>query len=498
MLKRGNGILLHITSLPGKHGIGDLGPGAYEFVDFLERAGQSYWQILPLTLTDSYYGNSPYSSISAFAGNDILISAEMLLEEGLISKNTLNDADFKSCGRCDYDKAAFFKHLVFEEAFKNFRQQGLDPTYEVFRQSNGYWIEELALFKVAKDVFGYAPWYDWPKGMRDREEKSLQVFKKQYAENIDKEIFKQFIFDKQWFRLKEYSNSKGVQLIGDMPIYVIWDSVEVWKHPEIFQLDDSGNPTAVAGVPPDYFSNTGQLWGNPLYDWDVLKRTGYTWWVERLKRNFKLYDMTRIDHFRGLIAYWQIPAGSETAVDGRWQEVPFEDFFSKLQKRFAYLPIIVEDLGTITPDVREAVNKYDLPGMKVLLFAFGDDDPKHPYLPHMYPRNCVAYTGVHDTNTLRGWYENELNNAERARVMAYLGTQSSEDRLNWEFMRILMRSPAAQSIIPMQDLLFLSEECRMNHPAKKKGNWEWKLRGGELDEELTRTLADMTRLYGRV
>ncbi len=496
MRKRGSGILLHISSLPSDCGIGDLGPGAYEFADFLNRSKQSFWQILPLTLTDPFYGNSPYSSFSAFAGNELFISPELLFEEGLISEAILQESKVPSSYEVDYETASETKKKVLAEACDVFRRSDHKAEYSMFLKENEYWIEDYALFKALKDHYNGAPWYEWSEGERERDAEALDKFKKKKAEKIEKEKIKQFLFFKQWFRLKHYCNEKGVQIIGDLPIYVNHDSAEVWKYPEYFQLDESLMPKFVAGVPPDYFSETGQLWGNPLYDWDRLKNDDYSWWVERLKKNFQVFDITRVDHFRGLIAYWQVPYGSETATGGNWREVPFGDFFNRLLKRFSHLPIIVEDLGTITPDVREVVKDFGLMGMKVLLFAFGEDDPYHPYLPHMYPKDCVAYTGVHDTNTLKGWFDEEANDAERERALGYLGGAVSEDELNWRFIRLLMSSPADYVMIPLQDILSLPSCARMNHPAGGD-NWRWRFKKEELTNEIIDKVAELTRIYGR-
>ncbi len=496
MNRRASGILLHISSLPNHFGIGDLGPEAYRFADFLRDTGQSYWQILPLTLTDTAHGNSPYSSISAFAGNELFISPELLFSGGLISRQTLSRARIPSKGRVDYAAVTAARRAVLEEAYENFPAGGADGGFAGFEKQNAYWLEDYALFRSMKIVNEGLPWSRWPDADREREPGAVKSFREKYPEFIRKEKFKQFIFQRQWADLKSYCNRQGIQVIGDLPIYVNYDSVEVWSNPEIFQLDAERKPRRVAGVPPDYFSDTGQLWGNPLYDWKYLAGTGYHWWIKRLERNFQLYNLTRVDHFRGLIGYWQVPYGSKTAIDGEWKKAPFADFFNTLLRRFACLPVIVEDLGVITPDVREMMLLYDLAGMKVLMFAFGEDNPTHPYLPHMYPGNCVAYTGTHDTNTLRGWYEEELDGPARKRVRRYLGTRKSGRRLGWELVRILMMSAADSVLFPLQDLLWLPSAARMNYPGREAG-WRWKLQGGELTGGLARRLGELTRLYGR-
>ena len=379
-------MLLHISSLPSPHGVGDLGPGAYRFVDFLAEAKQGFWQILPLGPTDPAHGNSPYLSSSAFAGNPLFISLELLKEEGLLSKADLREMHTFPAEGVDYPRVLASKAPLLDRAWQAFKGGRLPWDYKAFVESNSYWLQDYCLFKALKARFGGLPWNRWPAALRCRERDALEEAQQQLSEEVEREAFLQYLFFKQWRALKAYCESKGVQVIGDLPIYVTQDSADVWAHPEIFKLDGEGRPQVVAGVPPDYFSRTGQRWGNPLYRWEELQRRRYDWWVERMRHNLGLFDLIRVDHFRGFLAYWEIPAGDRDARRGRWVEAPAEDFFEELQRRFPVLPIIAEDLGVITPDVREVMARFGFPGMKILQFAFGEDFPRSPYLPHNFPK----------------------------------------------------------------------------------------------------------------
>lgn len=497
MKTRDSGILLHITSLPSHFGIGDLGPEAYKFADFLDGTGQSYWQILPLTPTDPAYNNSPYHSISAFAGNTVLISPEFLVQDGLLTEKEIdNRPDFPK-EWVDFNTVIDFKRRLFSEAYGRFKASKKFGEFDSFCRENSSWLEDFVLFVTLKDHFQGKHWSEWPVEIRNRELEATKAFANTYRERIELEKFLQYIFNKQWFALKEYCNEKGIHLIGDIPIYVAYDSADLWTQCEIFKLNEKKKPLAVAGVPPDYFSETGQLWGNPVYNWDVLKGRKYDWWIRRMERMLNLYDVVRVDHFRGLVAYWEIDAKEKTAIHGKWVNVPVEDFFNTLLKRFSTLPIIAEDLGIITPDVKEIMRSFNVPGMKVLLFAFGDDDPQHPYLPHTYESRCVVYTGTHDTNTLKGWFEKETQLEDKERVFCYLGREVPLTDIHWEFMRLAMMSVADLAIIPMQDVLGLGDEARMNQPATKKGNWKWRLLPDQLIPSITERLEEITRIYGR-
>ncbi|HPD61481.1 MAG TPA: 4-alpha-glucanotransferase [Thermodesulfobacteriota bacterium] len=496
MKRRGSGILLHITSLPSPFGVGDLGPQAYCFVDFLVEAKQSFWQLLPINPTALVYYNSPYHATSAFAGNPLLISPSLLAKEGLLDKNEFEPLpDFPS-NKVDYQGVVNFKEGLFQKAYERFKTKN-DYEYERFCLHESTWLDDFSLFLVLKLHYGGKAWNEWPQGLRDRNPAALQAAQQKFIDAINREKFLQYIFFKQWSELKEYCCQKNIQVIGDIPIYVQHDSADVWTHPEFFKLDDNRRPYMVAGVPPDYFSETGQRWGNPVYNWETLKQKGYEWWIERIAHNVKLFDLVRVDHFRGFIGYWEIPVGEKTAINGRWKEAPAMDFFTQLTKKFVCLPIIAEDLGIITPDVIEVMRHFEFPGMKILLFAFGKDLPTNPYIPHNLPQNCVAYTGTHDNNTIRGWFDTEITPEEKKRLFQYLGREVPRDELHWEMLRLLMMSSANTIITPMQDILGLGKEARMNTPATLTGNWEWKLLPDQLKPSLAKTLREMTEIYGR-
>jgi 4-alpha-glucanotransferase len=495
---RSSGILLHPTCLPTAYGIGDLGPAAYQFVDFLADAGQTLWQILPLTPTDPTHSSSPYHSTSALAGNPLLISPELLVKEGLLTESDLIDVPDQRGSRIDFEAVVAFKHRLFDIAFDRFQQKtGKKSAFERFCARLDFWLEDYALFTALKDRFGGRPWIEWPLEIRRRSSDDLTAVRRELNGAVQREKFLQYVFFRQWMQLKDYCRRKAVKIIGDIPIYVHYDSVDVWRHPELFKLDETLKPYAVSGVPPDYFSRSGQLWGHPLYRWKALQDSGYYWWVLRMQHNLKLCDIVRIDHFRGLVAYWEVPAEDKTAVNGKWVSAPVDDFLHHLLRKFACLPIIAEDLGTISADVREVMQRYQLPGMRVLLFAFGEDFPHGAFLPHNHVKNCLIYTGTHDNNTVRGWFEVEATSETKANLVDYLGRQIPADELHWEMIRLAMMSVADTAVIPMQDLLGLGVEARMNDPSKMEGNWRWRLAENPVTSELTGRLRDMTRIYGR-
>lgn len=496
MMERGSGILLHITSLPSSYGIGDLGPGAYRFVDFLAGSGQRYWQILPLTPTDPALGNSPYNGPSLFAGNPLLISPQLLVEEGYLSKEDIEGHPPFPEGCVDYERVLRWRYLLLERAFERCRTwiEG-ERGFIDFCNQNPYWLDDYALFMALKRAFKGASWSSWPYGVRERQD--LGEWEGRLSDEILKEKFYQFLFFTQWQTLKAYCNRRGIRIIGDLPIYPNFESADVWSNPSIFKLGEDRRPAFVAGVPPDYFSTTGQLWGNPVYNWDVLGRDGYRWWIERIGHSLKLYDIVRLDHFRGFVAYWEVRAGEDTAINGRWVKAPAMEFFTALKNHFPSLPLIAEDLGTITSDVREVMKRFGFPGMKVLLFAFGEDDPHHPYLPHNYEKDCFVYTGTHDTNTVVGWFEKEAGEEERERLFRYVGRKLGRKEVNWEMIRLAMASVANLSIIPMQDILGLGEEARMNLPGSKRNNWRWRLKERWLTAEVKERLYRMAWIYGR-
>jgi len=498
MDKRASGILLHVTSLPSPFGTGDLGPCAYRFADFLASAGQGFWQTLPLNPTCIESGNSPYASSSAFAGNPLLISPELLAFDGLLSEDEIRPAARFSEDRVEYARVIDFKGRLFDVAYKRFAEGSFrEDEYGEFCEVNRHWLDDYALFRALCEYFGAGDWTQWPAEIRDRDAEAIEAITDKLREGVEKEKFLQYIFFRQWTALKEYCLVRNIRIIGDIPIYVNFNSADVWRNPHIFKLDDEKKPLYVSGVPPDYFSETGQLWNDPVYDWNALKKSGYSWWMERMEHNLKLYDIIRIDHFRGLAAYWEIPRGETTAVNGRWAAGPGADFLEALAERFFRLPIIAEDLGTITPDVRELIDRFGLPGMKVLLFAFGDNLATNPYVPHNHVQNCVVYTGTHDNNTVLGWFKNETSPEDRQRLWRYFGRAIPEETLPWEMVRMAMMSVARLAVIPMQDILGLDADCRMNTPSTTEGNWEWRLRESQLTPEIAAVLLDMTRTYGR-
>ncbi len=497
MKRRGSGLLLHITSLPSDYGIGDMGPSAYRFADFLHKTKQSFWQILPLNPIDPAYGNSPYHSTSAFAGSSLLISPELMVRDGFLTQRDVKPIPDFPRGRVDYETVIAYKEKLFYSAYARFKKARDNSQYERFCSENSRWLDDFALFMALREQFHGQVWGDWPPEIRDRQPKALRSLRKEHGNRIEILKFLQYIFSQQWFSLKRYCNQKGIQVIGDLPIYVDYNSVDLWTHPEIFKLDNKNKPSAVAGVPPDYFSKTGQLWGNPVYRWDALKDTGYSWWIERMERTLTLTDLVRIDHFRGLVAYWEVPAGKKTAISGRWVRVSAEDFLNTLLERFSYLQIIAEDLGKITADVKEVMHRFQLPGMKVLLFAFGRDHPMHPYLPHTYGKDCVVYTGTHDNNTIRGWFEREATDKVKKRLFRYLGREVPVEDLHWELIKLAMMSVADLVVIPVQDVVGLGEEARMNLPGAGEGNWRWQLLAEQLTASLARRLKEMTKVYGR-
>jgi 4-alpha-glucanotransferase len=498
MQDRGNGVLLHISSLPSSYGIGDLGPEAYKFVDFLSQSGQQYWQILPLNPTGTYLGNSPYTSYSVFAGNALFLSVEFLYQLDLLSKADLESSPAFAQDRVNYEAVVDWKAKILRRAFHHAESRiEKDQDFAAFCVKNAHWLEDFSLFAALKDHYKQIAWYEWPRAVRDRELGELKTLSIKLAKRTLRSKFLQYVFFKQWQSLREYANQKKIKIIGDIPIYPSLDSADAWSHPELFKLDENKKPLFVAGAPPDYFSETGQRWGNPVYRWEEMQRTGYEWWIRRLCQNLQFCDLLRLDHFRGLVAYWEIPAEEETAVKGKWVQVPVRDFFKKLKKEFSSLPLILEDLGLITPDVKEVMQELGYPGMKVLLFAFGPDVATNPYAPHNYIRNCVVYTGTHDNNTIRGWFEKEGSAEERQRVEEYLGQKLNSQTVSRALIRLAMSSVARICILPLQDILNLGAEARMNWPSKSSGNWEWRVQSHQLTDRVASELLKKTRMYGR-
>jgi len=499
MKNRGSGILLHVTSLPSPYGIGDLGPAAYRFADFLTAAKQCFWQILPLNPTHTAQGNSPYSSHSAFAGNPLLISPEFLVREGYLKPADVSRPSHLPADHVDYDAVFAFKKRLLARAYeKNKNRLSKDHELNHFYHENGHWLDNYALFVALKEHFNEVAWGNWPKVWRDRNPRVLRQAQKKFRHKILQEKFIQYLFYQQWFALKNYCKNKNLQFIGDLPIYVSYDSADVWANSEFFKLDGEKKPLGVAGVPPDYFSATGQLWGNPVYRWEALRGKKYVWWAKRLEHNLNMYDIIRLDHFRGFVAFWEVPAGEDTAVNGQWVKAPVEDFFKTLFRHFPSLNIIAEDLGEITPDVRETIHRFGLPGMRIAMFAFDEDTAASIHAPHNYPQHCVVYTGTHDNNTVRGWFKSEAGAESRKKLSAYLGREINEKTAPFELIRLAMSSVAKMVIVPMQDVLGLGEKTRMNFPGTLNGNWGWRLRAEQLTPALTKKLAAMSQLYGRV
>jgi 4-alpha-glucanotransferase len=497
MPKRYSGILLHITSLPSKYGIGDMGSFSYAFVDFLNSCGQRYWQVLPINPTDGINGNSPYSCYSAFAGNELLISPEMMVIEGFLRPSDVKITAPFGDGGVDYASARAFKEKIFNAAYRRFQKSTDRREFDSFVLGQDYWLQDFALFKVIKSAHGGNGWNEWPAALKSRQPQALRDFVRRHSSELEKVKFIQYIFFHQWYKLKGYANSKKVEIIGDIPIYVNYDSVDVWCHPSFFKIDAQGEMQFISGCPPDYFSRTGQRWGNPVYNWANLKKVKYSWWIKRIEHDLAMFDSLRIDHFRGFSGFWQIPAHEKLAVFGRWVKGPGEAFFKVLTREFKPLPIIAEDLGEITPDVIELMKKFGFPGMRVLLFAFDGDFDVNPHVPANYPAHCVAYTGTHDNNTIQGWYRQEAKPYEKANLTRVLQTKFTPKNLHWTMIEVLMRSRAETVIIPMPDFLGLREQGRMNTPATKVNNWRWRLKANALTSGLARKIARIIKKTNR-
>ncbi|SHJ72694.1 4-alpha-glucanotransferase [Paramaledivibacter caminithermalis] len=492
MIERGSGILLHITSLPSPYGIGTFGKEAYEFVDFLEKAGQKYWQILPLGTTG--YGDSPYQSFSSYAGNPYFIDFDLLVEDGLLNKEDFQYIDFGDDeGKVDYGKIFNNKMAVLRCAYKNAKKRIKDKIL-MFKENNVDWIEEYSLYMTAKTRFDLKSWQKWDKDIKQRKLEAIKYYKENYEDEINFWVYLQYEFFKQWKNLKKYANGRGIKIIGDIPIYVAEDSADVWANKQLFLLNDEYKPIKVAGCPPDAFSKTGQLWGNPIYDWNVMEEQGFEWWIKRIKANSKLYDITRIDHFRGFESYWEVPYGDETAINGRWVKGPGIKLFDAIKDALGDIDIIAEDLGFLTEEVINFRKKTGFPGMKVLQFAF-DAREESDYLPHNYEKNCVVYTGTHDNDTVNGWFKN-ANPDDVEHAIRYLNL-NKEEGYNWGFIRGAWSSVANIAIAQMQDFLGLGSEARMNTPSTLGGNWLWRVKKHELDYKLAERIYKMTKLYGR-
>lgn len=503
---RSSGVLLHPTSLPAHHGIGDFVPEAYRFVDFLHSAGQKLWQVLPLNPTG--FADSPFQSFSASAGNLLLISLDHLAEQGILSKKDLALVPSFPAETVDYSAVARFKMPLLRKAATNFLANAPADRrreFQQFEETHASWLDDFALFMALKEEHNLAAWTHWPPEIATRQHEAIQQKREELASAISAQKFLQYIFFQQWQKLLAYSHERNIRIVGDVPIYVAHDSADVWANPQFFLLDDRGHPLKIAGVPPDYFSATGQCWGNPIYNWPLLKQTGFQWWVERVRAALRLYDFIRIDHFRGFEAYWEVPGNEATAVNGRWVKAPGVELFSVLRKELGDLPIIAENLGVITPEVEALRHEFGLPGMAILQFAFGNDPQAPTFKPHNYVRDLVAYTGTHDNDTVVGWWMSRGGGdstrtaedviKEHAFARAYLDFK--DEPIQWVLIRAIMSSVANTAITPMQDLLGLGSEARMNLPGAPSGYWKWRMKAGAASDEIAAMLRELTLLYDR-
>lgn len=492
---RASGVLLPISSLPSAYGIGCFSKEAYQFIDKLKEAGQTYWQILPLGPTS--YGDSPYQSFSTFAGNPYFIDLEDLIERKWLTK--------KECSACNFgDNEEYVDYAaVYENRFELLKKAwkrskiGEDAGFKSFVRKNSFWLKDYALYMAVKASFGNVCWVEWDEDIKTRQKKALNAYRKRFEEEIEFYQFQQYMFRVQWDKLKAYANKNGIKIVGDIPIYVAFDSSDAWANPELFQFDKDCNPTAVAGCPPDAFSATGQLWGNPLYNWEYHKETGFAWWMKRLEACFKMYDVVRIDHFRAFDEYYSIPYGMKTAEIGTWEPGPGYALFETMKEKLGEREVIAEDLGFLTPTVLELVAKTGYPGMKILQFAF-DSREESDYLPHNYGKNCVVYTGTHDNDTVLGWYE-KLPKKDKSFCDRYMNLgELTPEQLKWEFVRLAFMSVADTAIIPMQDYLALGSEARINTPSTLGDNWKWRMKKGAFTKKLAKEMYQMTKLYGRL
>lgn len=496
--RRVSGILLHITSLPSPYGIGDLGPPAFRFADFLTRTHQRLWQVLPLGPVG--FGGSPYSSASTFAGNPLLISPDPLVEYGLLTEEDLDPLTELPEDYVDYETVEARKTAILETAFERFkgdRSTVSDADLGQFQEEHASWVEDYALYSALKEAHDGAPWTEWPSALARREPDALNQARDTHREAVQRHIFWQYLFHRQWSALQAYCHARDIRLFGDLPMYVAHDSADVWANQELFQLDDAGDPTVVAGVPPDYFSPEGQHWGNPIYDWGRMRANGYEWWKHRMRRTLDRVDLVRLDHFRGFDAYWQIPAEEDTAINGEWVDGPGAPFFETLQDDLGTLPLVAENLGVITDSVETLRREFGFPGMAVLQFAF-ENDPANEFLPHNYQRNLVAYTGTHDNNTTRGWWKHDLTSTEaRGYARSYLNLDDTTAPIHEQCLRYLMASVADRVVTPLQDVIGLGSDARMNTPGEVDDNWRWRFTPDQLTDDAEDMLSTLTRVYGR-
>jgi 4-alpha-glucanotransferase len=492
---RSSGILLHPTSLPGPYGIGDIGTTAHRWIDFLSAARCGLWQILPLGPTG--YGDSPYQCFSSFAGNPFLISPDDLLRDDLLHPDDLCDRPSFPDDHVDFGAVIPWKLGLLDRSFIRYQHSHSAPLQaemEEFRRKQSTWLEDFALFMALKEAHGGEPWHTWEKSLRIRQPEAISNARKLHEVAIQRQIYRQFIFFRQWLKLRDHAHDNHIQIIGDIPIFVAHDSADVWAKPHLFHLNEFGKPTVVAGVPPDYFAPTGQLWGNPLYRWEVHAMDGYAWWLERIKATLDLVDIIRIDHFRGFAGYWEVPGTAKTAEIGRWVPGPGKDFFQSIRQSLGDLPIIAEDLGVITPDVEDMRDSFNLPGMRIFQFGF-DSNPQDPFLPHNYPVNCIVYTGTHDNDTALGWF-NRVPEKDKAFYRKYMDRDGSN--VSWDLIRGVWSSVAIFGLAPLQDFLNLGNEARMNYPGNPSGNWTWRITKDAQTLELQEKIKELNYLYNRL
>jgi len=491
---RRSGMLLPITSLPSKYGIGSFSKEAYNFIDVLTDAGQSLWQILPLGPTG--YGDSPYQSFSTFAGNPYFIDLDELVKEGVLTEEECNSYDWGNDNQyIDYEKIYLSRFKILRTAYRRI-EINKNKMFESYCKENEWWLHDYALYMAIKDSYNGKSWIEWDKDIRIRKQSAIVRYEEELKDDINFYKYQQYLFSNQWSKLKAYANKKGISIIGDIPIYVAFDSADAWSNPELFQLDKYGNPIAVAGCPPDTFSETGQLWGNPLYCWDYHRNTNYEWWIKRIEYSFKLYDVVRIDHFRAFDEYYSIPYGEKTAINGTWKKGPGIELFKYIKEKLGNVDIIAEDLGFLTESVKKLLSDTGYPGMKILQFAFCSREDSD-YLPHNYNNNCIVYTGTHDNNTIIGWYK-EINSDDKIMSVDYINNKYTiENEIHWDFICLAMRSVADTCIIPVQDYLGLGSEARINTPSMLGDNWKWRMEKASLSKPIIKKIKMLTKLYGR-
>lgn len=497
--QRSSGFLLHITSLPSSYGIGDLGPEAYKFADFVANSGSECWQVLPLNPVSSDYGFSPYSGLSAFAGNTLLISPDMMHEEGLLDQEDLKNYKLPPSSKVNFQQAIENKVRLLEKAWRKFEYNlGFnDPKFLEFWDKHDLWLEDYALFIALSEKYDTYDWKTWPEEIKEKKQKPIETLQQELEGRILKEKFLQYVFFRQWDSLKKYCHQSGIKLFGDLPFYVSSNSADVWSFPQFFKLDSHMKPTASSGVPPDYFSETGQLWNTPVFNWKQLKKENFFWWTQRILHNFKFFDLLRLDHFRAFSAYWEVPAYEETATNGKWRKTPGNKFFKLLKEKDIIDSIIAEDLGDIDNNVVKLMEKYRFPGMNVLHFGFEEKEIENEHIPYNHLKNSVVYTGTHDNNTSKGWFENDASEEEKIKLCQYTGKKITQINVSSEMIRLAMESTANLAMVPIQDVLDLGQEAMMNRPGTESGNWQWRLLPNQLTEQHAKMIKGMNETFGR-